>query len=297
MADLIPQQAIPVGFDPKFEGAEGMIAPGQEDLAKQFMDEPEEGIPAVQTDPGEQQDLIGGKFRSQEDLLKAYQELERKQSQPQQTDSDRPSQSDGYTAEQVVEYWGEDIVNAVNEAGLSMSDLAWQADNGGDISEHYDALAQAVGVPRQVVENYVARAQAGGSKAEAGPLSEAEQQAIKNEIGGDAEFNRISQWAKDGGGLTEAELADYNDVVNSGNTQAIRWALKALQAKSAPAAPSEPKLIRGQAPAETQRRFNSQSEALEAMNKRDSKGRRLYDVDSEYQRKYAELMNNSDVFG
>ena len=32
------------------------------------------------------------------------------------------------------------------------------------------------------------------------------------------------------------------------------------------------------------------------MNKRDSKGRRLYDVDSEYQRKFAELLANSDVF-
>ena len=41
MADLIPQQTIPTGFDPKFEGAEGMIAPGQEELAQQFMNEPE----------------------------------------------------------------------------------------------------------------------------------------------------------------------------------------------------------------------------------------------------------------
>ena len=293
MADLIPQQAIPVGFDPKFEGAEGLIAPGQEELAKQLMGELEEGIPAVQTDPGEE--LIGGKFRSQDDLLKAYQELERKQSQASGPDSADLAQPQAYTAEQAVQVYGDDIVNAVGEAGLNMADLMWQADNGGDISEHYDALAQAVGVPRQVVENYVSKAQSG--QAEAGPLSDAEQQAIKNEIGGEAEFNRLSQWARDGGGLTEAELVDYNAVVDSGNTQAIRWALKAIQAKSKPAAPSEPKLIRGQAPAETKRAFKSNAEALEAMNKRDSKGRRLYDVDTEYQRQYAEIMNNSDLFG
>ena len=35
-----------------------------------------------------------------------------------------------------------------------------EADNGGDISEHYDALAQAIGVPKNVVENYVSKAQA-----------------------------------------------------------------------------------------------------------------------------------------
>ena len=290
MADLIPQQAVPTGFDPQFEGAEGMIAPGQEELARQLMGEPEEGIPAVQTDPGEEPELIGGKFRSQDDLLKAYQELERKQSQPR--DSADPSPQ-GYTAEQAVQAYGDDIVNAVGEAGLNMADLMWQADNGGDISEHYDALAEAVGVPRQVVENYVAKAQSGSS--EPVSMSDADETAIINEVGGQDAFNQLSGWAKQN--LDASELAEYNATVDSGNTQAIRWALKAIQAKSAPAAPSEPKLIRGQAPAETKRKFNSQSEVLEAMNKRDSRGRRLYDVDTEYQKKFAELMNNSDVFG
>ena len=295
MADLIPQQTIPTGFDPKFEGAEGMIAPGQEELAQQFMNEPEEGVPAVQTDPGEESELIGGKFRSQDDLLRAYQELERKQSQASGPDSAGLAQPQRYTAEQVVEYWGEDVVNAVGEAGLNMADLMWQADNGGDISEHYDALAEAVGVPRQVVENYVANAQIEADGAI--ELSEAEQTAIVNEIGGREAFDSLAKWARDGGGMTEAELDDYNAIEQSGNVAAIRWALKAMQAKRAQSQPSEPKLIRGQAPAETKRAFKSNAEVLEAMNKRDSRGRRLYEVDTEYQRQFAEIMNNSDLFG
>ena len=52
--------------------AEGIVAPGQEDLLNEFIQEQE-----AEQEP----DLIGGKFRSQEDLLKAYQELERKQGQ------------------------------------------------------------------------------------------------------------------------------------------------------------------------------------------------------------------------
>ena len=295
MADLIPQQTIPTGFDPKFEGAEGMIAPGQEELAQQFMNEPEEGVPAVQPDPGEESELIGGKFRSQDDLLRAYQELERKQSQASGPDSEGLAQPQRYTAEQVVEYWGEDVVNAVGEAGLDMADLMWQADNGGDISEHYDALAQAVGVPRQVVENYVAKAQIEADGAV--ELSDAEQTAIVNEIGGREAFDSLAKWARDGGGMTEAELDDYNAIEQSGNVAAIRWALKAMQAKRAQSQPSEPKLIRGQAPAETKRAFKSNAEVLEAMNKRDSRGRRLYEVDTEYQRQFAEIMNNSDLFG
>lgn len=287
MADIMPSQTVPVGFDPQFADAEGLIAPGQEELAQQFM----EGEPQPESQGEPQSDLIGGKFNTQEDLLKAYQELERKQSQSSPADSSN-QQPDGYTAEQATEIYGDEIVNSVSEAGLSMADLMWQADNGGDISEHYDALAAAVGVPRQVVENYVAKAQAGGG--ESAGMSEAEEAQIMDEVGGQDAFQELSGWAKSN--LDPAELSDYNGIVDSGNKQAIRWALKAMQARSTSGAPSEPKLIRGQAPATQVRKFNSQSEVLEAMNKRDSRGRKLYETDTEYQRKFAELLSNSDVF-
>jgi len=287
MADIMPSQTVPVGFDPQFADAEGMIAPGQEELAQQLM----EGEPQPESQGEPQSDLIGGKFNTQEDLLKAYQELERKQSQSSPADSNN-QQPDGYTAEQATEIYGDEIVNSVSEAGLSMADLMWQADNGGDISEHYDALAAAVGVPRQVVENYVAKAQAGGG--ESAGMSEAEEAQIMDEVGGQDAFQELSGWAKSN--LDPAELSDYNGIVDSGNKQAIRWALKAMQARSTSGAPSEPKLIRGQAPATQVRKFNSQSEVLEAMNKRDSRGRKLYETDTEYQRKFAELLSNSDVF-
>ena len=288
MVDIMPSQTVPTGFDPQFAGAEGMIAPGQEELAQQLMD----GEPQVEPQAEPQSDLIGGKFNTQEDLLKAYQELERKQSQPQADGSDTP-QPQSYTAEQATQIYGDDIVNSVNEAGLNMAELMWKADQGADISEHYDALASAVGVPRQVVENYVSKAQAGGT--ESGSISDADEAQIMSEVGGQEAFQELSGWAKEN--LEPAELSDYNGIVDSGNKQAIRWALKAMQARSTSAAPSEPKLIRGQAPATEVRKFNSQAEVLEAMNKRDSRGRKLVEVDTEYQRKFAELLDRSDVFG
>lgn len=288
MADIMPSPTVPTGFDPQFAGAEGMIAPGQEELAQAFIQAEPQGEPQAESQGEPQSDLIGGKFNTQEDLLKAYQELERKQSQPQ-TDT---AQTQTYTAEQATEIYGDEIVNSVNEAGLNMAELMWKADQGGDISEHYDALASAVGVPRQVVENYVAKAQAGGT--ESGSISDADEAQIMSEVGGQEAFQQLSGWAKEN--LEPAELSDYNGIVDSGNKQAIRWALKAMQARSTSGAPSEPKLIRGQAPATQTQKFNSQSEVLEAMNKRDSRGRKLYDVDTEYQRKFAEILSNSDVF-
>ena len=286
MADVMPAPAAVESWDPSApEGASGLVAPGQEEMAQEFLANPEPETPAE-----EAAELIGGKFQTQEDLLKAYQELERRQSQTQESSTPDPV---GYTAEQAVETYGEDIVNQVKEAGLDMADLMWKADNGGDISEHYDALAEAIGVPKNVVENYVSKAQA-GQASDASPMSQADEAQLINMVGGQESFNQLSAWAKDN--LDAQELADYNAVVDSGNKQATMWALKALQAKSAGPGTAEPKLIRGQAPVAEPRAFKSQSEVLEAMNKRDSKGRRLYDVDSEYQRKFAELLANSDVF-
>ena len=283
MADITPSQTVPMGYDPQFEGAEGLIAPGQEELAQQLM-----GGAEPQPEPQQESELIGGKFNTQEDLLKAYQELERKQSQGS-TDSDSSAQPQAYTPEDALGVYGEEIVNAVSEAGLNMADLMWQADNGGDISQHYDALAQAIGVPRQVVENYVSKAQSA-----AAPEGVVDEAAIMNEVGGQEAFNQLSDWARSN--MSQQELADYNAVVDGGNSQAIRWALKAMQARSAGPASTEPRLIRGQAPSTEVRKFNSKAEVLEAMNKRDSRGRKLYEVDTAYQQKFAELLSNSNVF-
>ena len=169
----------------------------------------------------------------------------------------------------------------------------WKADNGQDISAHYEGLAKAIGVPTAVVENYVSRAQAPAGGEPAG-LSGADEAQLMESVGGADAFAGLSSWAKEN--LEQGELADYNAVVDSGNKDAIRWALKALQSKSAGGQATEPRLIRGQAPVAEPRKFNSRSEVMEAMNKRDSRGRKLYEVDTEYQRKFAELLNNSDVF-
>ena len=62
-----------------------------------------------------------------------------------------------------------------------------------------------------------------------------------------------------------------------------------------PNAVVEPKLYGGGSEPTVQR-FSSKQEVLDAMNKKNDKGQRLYDVDSAYQEKIARTMANSDVF-
>lgn len=265
--------------------AEGMVAPGQESLLEEFVKE-QQGQQAPE--------LLAGKFKSVEDLERSYQELEKKLGRPerQSTEQEAPPQTEGYTQEQAAEVYGQEAVEALASKGVDLADVMFRADSGEDVSSHYDALAEAFNVPRQVVENYVAKAQALTGQ-QAG-LSEADTAQIKSMVGGDEGFAELSKWAASN--LNAQELADYNAVVDSGNKEAIQWALRAMLARRAsPDAVVEPKLYGG-GDAPQQSRFESQQQVLDAMGKTNERGQRLYEVDEAYRSKVAKMLAASDLF-
>ena len=113
-------------------------------------------------------------------------------------------------------------------------------------------------------------------------------------------FRRNSQdclFVRQKSNLPAEELASYNAVVDSGNKEAISWALKAMQARQvAPESVVEPQLYGGGAPTDTVVRFESQQQVLDAMNKRNDRGQRLYDVDEAYRNKVAMILHASPDF-
>lgn len=275
--DTAPQLTVPEGE------LGGMVAPGQENILEEFVREQEAQEP----------ELLLGKFKSQDDLAKAYQELEKKLGQPKQESAQDEAVPSSYTAEQAAEVYGREAVEALGAKGLNLAEVMWQADNGQDISQHYDTLAETFNVPRQVVENYVSKAQVGSGE-EAQSLTEQDAAQIKAMAGGEEGFADLSKWATSN--LQPDELANYNAVVDSGNKAAIEWAIKAMMARrAAPDAVVEPKLYGGgeSAPA---KRFESQQQVLDAMNKRNDRGQRMYDVDEAYRNKVTQLLAVSDVF-
>ena len=284
--DTSPQLTVPEGE----KG--GMVGPGQESIVEEFAKEQEQA---------QEEEAILGKFKSPADLAKAYAELQRKMGQQS---ADQPeaqpvveteaAQEAGYSADQASEIYGKEAVSVLAERGVDLAQLMWNADQGADISEHYDTLAETFKVPRQVVENYVSKAQSASSDGEAG-LSDADATALLNSVGGQENFNQLSSWAKSN--LQPEELANYNAVVDSGNKDAISWALKAMQARQAsPDAVVEPQLYGGGAPTDTTVRFESQQQVLDAMNKRNDRGQRLYDVDEAYRNKVAMILHASPDF-
>jgi hypothetical protein len=123
-------------------------------------------------------------------------------------------------------------------------------------------------------------------------LGDGDVAAIRAEVGGDAAFQRLSQWAL--ANLTTAQLRDYNDAVNSGSPAAARAAVRWLQGLSA-AAPHEPDLLLGGDPS-TSDVFESEAEALEAKNLRTADGKVRYNVDPKYRKTIDAKFARSSIF-
>jgi len=276
------------------EGIEGMVAPGQETLVEEFAREQEEA---------QQEEEILGKFKSPYELAKAYSELQKKLgqqsgNQPEETQQVEPGEAPGqagtYTADQASEAYGKEAVEILAQKGVDLGEVMFRADQGQDISEHYETLAETFKVPQSVVEQFVSKAQAAPSTGGDG-LSDSDTTAILNEIGGPQQFDALQTWGREN--MSEQERASYNAAVDSGNAEAVRWALKSLQARQGLVQQdTEPQLYGGGTPANNQVVFSSQQQLLDAMNKRNDNGQRIYDVDEAYRNKVKMILAASPEF-
>ena len=278
-----PQLTIP-------EGQEGIASPDQQELVEQIQQEGQISEDAQQ---------VLEKFKSTEDLAKSYAELQRKFTQNQQqkpetqtetkTEQTEP-QVESYTAEQAAQVYGKETVEALAEKGMNLAEVMYKADNGGDISEHYDTLAEAFNVPRQVVENYVSGAKA-PQPSEPQGLSEQQEQSIKDEVGGDEAWKQMGAWANKN--LPKDVVESFDETMDSGNIDAIKWAVRNLQIQMAsPTAVVEPKLIGGgDVPSQTT--FTSKQQVIDALGKTNDKGQKIYDLDGTYRDSVKEMLARS----
>ena len=276
------------------EQIDGIVAPGQENLVEEFAREQEQAA---------QEEAILGKFKSPYELAKAYSELqkklgERSGEQPQETAQAEPESGEGeavaYSSESAAEVYGKEAVEGLAAKGIDLGKVMFEADQGQDISEHYDALAEQFNVTKQAVEMFVQKQQSAPTGSADG-LSDADSSLILREVGGQEAFDQLSSWGREN--MSEQERASYNAAVDSGNVEAVRWALKSLQARQGLIQQDvEPQLYGGGAPAADRQVFQSQQQVLDAMNKRNDQGQRLYEVDEAYRNKVANMLYSSPDF-
>ena len=152
-------------------------------------------------------------------------------------------------------------------------------------SGDYDQLAEA-GFNRDMVDAYLSGLQYKAAQDTA--LSVKEVASIKESLGGEAEYNKMIQWA--GANLPPEEVEGFNQIINTQPMAAVKMAVAGLHARYTAVEGREPKLIGGRASKGNTDKFESTAQLVEAMS--DPR----YSKDPAYQRKIQEKLGRSSIF-
>ena len=125
------------------------------------------------------------------------------------------------------------------------------------------------------------------SEADVETLSEAQAQELMDMVGGEKAYKSMLEWAGDNFGKEEVEM--YDKVMESGNPNAIFFAVQALQSRYNDSVGSDGQLLTGRGAQNTDDSFKSQAELVAAMS--DPR----YDRDPAYRADLMRRLENSDV--
>ena len=174
-----------------------------------------------------QEELILGKFKTQEDLAEAYQSLEKRM-------SSSDTQPGG-------------IDQILQEAGDYYNEH-------GEISEDHYKQFEARGISREYVDRYVSGVKASASEATS---------KLLGTIGGEENFTQMSEWMRES--LPEAEVTAYNNVVEKGTNEEVSVLLQGMYARYKSATGAGATQVQGTV-SSTPAGFRSRGEVMAAMS-------------------------------
>ena len=205
------------------------------------------GEPLAKEQDGEQAktedrpEWLPEKFKTVEDMAKAYENLETKLGR-----GERDQETDE------VDQTANDAVEA---AGLDFEVMSQEYfDNDGLSDATYDKL-EAGGIPREIVDQYIAGQKASG---------EATRTELLETVGGEEQYSEMTNWAADA--FSDGEIDAFNDAINQGNSNMARMAIAGLKARYEAANGSEPsRTISGAEPRDGSA-YRSVAELMEDMS-------------------------------
>jgi hypothetical protein len=221
---------------------------------------------------------LAGKYKDAQELERAYIELEKKLGS---------RDADEEVAEPEQEYQEEQEPSEYSAQIEAISKAADEFNAKGELSG--ETLAEFAKMSSQeLIQAYFEYEQGlpAMDAPEAVELSQGDINQIQNSVGGEAAYQQLVGWAAQN--FTPSEIQAFDNVVDSGNIDAINLALAGLKARYTDAVGYEGQMIQGKAaaPADT---FRSQAEVVRAMN--DIR----YDRDPAYRNEIMEKLARSDL--
>ena len=236
--------------------------------------------------------LIAGKFKTVEDMVNSYKELEGKlggieDSKPEDSTEEAPKAETGETQEEwnPNEIYGEGLASVLEEVGIDPQEISNRFQESGEITEDdYTKLGEA-GFSKQVIDTYLDGIR-GSATAE--DIATTQIQGIKDSIGGDENYGKMVSWAIEN--LPANEVKEFNSLTETANATAIKFAVQGLYSQYNNAMGVEPNLVSGKASSSGPTPYRSTAEVVTAMS--DPR----YGKDVTYTEDVQRRLGGSDVF-
>ena len=223
----------------------------------------------------QQEQLLAGKYKSAAELEKAYVELQKKL-------------GEGSDEEQGEAEPSEEEAPEVSPAQSLITDASAEYAEKGQLSDEMMSKFSEMS-SKDLVQAYVEMQANAPQAAEAEPveLSDSDVNAIKNSVGGEAEYDKVIDWATNN--LSESQIEAYDDIISTGNTDVIQMMVDGLKAKYDSANGFEGRMLTGKAANNSSDVFRSQEEVVSAI------ADPRYDRDPAYRNDVLEKLERSDV--
>ncbi len=230
--------------------------------------------------------LFAGKYKSAEELEKAYGELQKKLGEKGDEDSEEAGDSEPAESKEDSEEAEE--ASQPSAAAELITSASNEFNEKGELTA--DTIAKFSSMSSQeLVEAYM-KVQAdlpkASQEAEVADISTAMVNEVKNAAGGETAYNNMVQWA--GENLDKSSIEAFDDIVNSGSVQAIKLAVSGLKAQYENSNGYEGTMLTGKAPTNTKDVYRSQAELVAAMSDR------RYDSDPAYRQDVIAKLERSD---
>lgn len=230
----------------------------------------------------ERPEWLPEKFKSAEDLAKAYAELEKKQGETKETPKETPEaekKADEVKPEITPETPTDKAAEVLKDKGLNFDEFHQQIITDGELSaESYKKLADA-GIPKEMVDGYI-----NGQAA----IAQTMIASVQAEAGGAESYAAMIEWAA--ANLTTAEQAAFDKAVTTTDVNQAKLAVAGLNAKYTAAVGESPKLLEGNKVVESTDIYQSNAQVTADMKTQ------LYKTDPAEQARVQAKLARSPVF-
>ena len=234
----------------------------------------------------QQEQLFAGKYKSAEELEKAYGELQKKLGEKGDEDSEEAGDSEPAESEEDSEEAEE--TSQPSAAAELITSASNEFSEKGELTpetiEKFSSMSS-----KELVEAYMqvqGQLPQASQEAEVADISTAVVNEVKNAAGGETAYNNMVQWA--GENLPQTSIEAFDNIINSGSVEAIKLAVSGLKAQYENSNGYEGTMLTGKAPTNTKDVYRSQAELVAAMSDR------RYDNDPAYRQDVIAKLERSD---